>query len=91
MRIVREIEEMRDITSQARREGKRVAFVPTMGYLHEGHVALLKRGRKRGGLLVMSIFVNPIQFGPSEDFTTYPCDVEGDLKAGGEGRCRYRF
>jgi pantoate--beta-alanine ligase len=80
MRIVSEIEEMREITSQARREGKRVVLVPTMGYLHEGHVALLKRGRELGDLLVMSIFVNPIQFGPSEDFATYPSDIEGDMK-----------
>ena len=80
MRIVTEIEAMRDISSQARREGKRVVLVPTMGYLHEGHVALLKRGRGLGDLLVMSIFVNPIQFGPSEDFATYPSDIEGDMK-----------
>ncbi len=79
MKIVREIEEMREITSQARREGKRVALVPTMGYLHAGHVALLKRGRELGDLLVMTIFVNPTQFGPSEDFTTYPSDIKGDM------------
>ncbi|MFQ5330351.1 MAG: pantoate--beta-alanine ligase [Thermodesulfobacteriota bacterium] len=80
MKIVREIEAMREITSQARLEGVRIALVPTMGYLHEGHVALLRRGRELGGLLVMTSFVNPTQFGPSEDFADYPRDVEGDMR-----------
>ena len=80
MKIVREIEEMKEIASQARREGERVVLVPTMGYLHEGHVALLKQGRELGGLLIMTIFVNPTQFGPSEDFGSYPRDVEGDMR-----------
>ncbi|MFQ5585566.1 MAG: pantoate--beta-alanine ligase [Thermodesulfobacteriota bacterium] len=74
---------MREMATLARREGRRVALVPTMGYLHEGHVALLKRGRELGDLLVMSLFVNPIQFGPTEDYATYPSDLETDMKQAG--------
>jgi pantoate--beta-alanine ligase len=70
----------------ARARGERIAFVPTMGYLHAGHVALLEEGRRRGDRLVLSIFVNPTQFGPGEDLDRYPRDVDGDLrKAGGAG------
>ncbi|HEY8379616.1 MAG TPA: pantoate--beta-alanine ligase [Nannocystis sp.] len=58
---------------------ERVAFVPTMGFLHEGHLSLLREGRRRGDHLVLSIFVNPTQFGPHEDFDRYPRDEAGDL------------
>lgn len=59
--------------------GERVAFVPTMGYLHDGHLTLLRAGKARAPRLVLSIFVNPTQFGPSEDFDRYPRDEAGDL------------
>ncbi|HEX4403691.1 MAG TPA: pantoate--beta-alanine ligase [Polyangia bacterium] len=63
----------------ARARGERIAFVPTMGALHDGHVSLLRQGRRRGDRLALSIFVNPTQFGPKEDLSRYPRDLAGDL------------
>ncbi len=78
MDIIRTAEEMQHWSLQARAEGKRISFVPTMGFLHEGHLSLLKEGRGQGDLLVLSIFVNPTQFGQGEDFEDYPRDLERD-------------
>lgn len=78
MKIIDSVNEMQQTALALRREGKHIAFVPTMGFLHEGHASLLREGRKRGDVLVLSIFVNPIQFGPAEDLDRYPRNLEGD-------------
>jgi pantoate--beta-alanine ligase len=77
--VIRAPAEMRARAEDQRRDGRRIAVVPTMGYLHEGHLALLRAGRARSDLLVMTLFVNPTQFGPNEDLARYPRDEAGDL------------
>lgn len=70
---------MQDRSNRLRRNGKTIVFVPTMGFLHDGHLTLLREGKKLGDDLVLSIFVNPTQFGPAEDFDAYPRNMERDL------------
>jgi pantoate--beta-alanine ligase len=77
-KIVDSVIEMQSLAQAAKSAGKSIALVPTMGYLHEGHASLMREGRRRADLLVTSIFVNPIQFGPGEDFEKYPRDMERD-------------
>ena len=70
---------MQSRAHQLRRDGRRIAFVPTMGFLHEGHLSLMRIGREQADVLVISIFVNPTQFAPGEDFEAYPRDMPRDL------------
>jgi pantoate--beta-alanine ligase len=84
MKTIKTIKEMKELSLQTRAEGKTIAFVPTMGFFHEGHLSLMREGRKRGDFLIVSLFVNPTQFGPHEDFKNYPRDFEGDSKMAGE-------
>jgi len=78
MEIIEKIKDMQAYSQDLRVEGKVIAFVPTMGYLHEGHLSLMREGRKRGDVLVVSVFVNPTQFGPNEDLDKYPRNFDRD-------------
>ena len=84
MHVLAHPSEMRAWSRAERARGRRIGFVPTMGFLHEGHLRLVDRARERADRVVMSIFVNPLQFGAGEDFTTYPRDVERDKKLASE-------
>lgn len=79
MRIIESIAEMQRQADNWRAQGERIAFVPTMGFLHEGHLDLMRTAGRLGTKTVVSIFVNPTQFGPSEDFNSYPRDLQRDL------------
>lgn len=79
MEIIEKIHIMQELSERWRSDGYTIACVPTMGFLHEGHIELLRVGRRRGDRLVMTLFVNPTQFGPHEDYKGYPRDTEGDL------------
>jgi pantoate--beta-alanine ligase len=82
--VLRSKAELRAALESARRDGRRIALVPTMGYLHEGHLSLLRAARAECDLVVLSLFVNPTQFGPGEDLDRYPRDEESDLRLASE-------
>ena len=78
MNIVKTISEVRNEVKSWRKQGLSVGLVPTMGYLHEGHKSLIDRACKENDKVVVSVFVNPTQFGPGEDLATYPRDIQRD-------------
>ncbi|MFI9504684.1 pantoate--beta-alanine ligase [Nocardia sp. NPDC052566] len=79
MIVVRNTAELRRVLAEARGRGQSIGYVPTMGALHEGHLALVREARRRDDVVVASVFVNPLQFGPNEDFEAYPRDEQRDL------------
>ena len=91
MQTVKTVKELREIIGNQKRMGKRIGFVPTMGYLHQGHVSLLEKAKTENDFVVLSIFVNPIQFGPNEDLSTYPRDMERDSRMAQAAGCDLIF
>ena len=80
MKVIKKIDELREILKEFKKEGKSIGLVPTMGFLHKGHASLIKKAVEENDIVVVSDFVNPIQFGPNEDLEAYPRDINADSK-----------
>lgn len=80
MKVIKKIDELREILRDYKKEGKSIGLVPTMGFLHKGHASLIKKAVEENDIVVVSDFVNPIQFGPNEDLEAYPRDINADSK-----------
>ncbi|WP_148252548.1 pantoate--beta-alanine ligase [Aidingimonas lacisalsi] len=91
MRIIEDISELRHVLASAKEAGQRIGLVPTMGNLHAGHLALVEAARARADIVVATIFVNPLQFGPDEDLDTYPRTLEADRQALEQADCDLLF
>ncbi len=91
MKIVKSVKEMQKISTALKRKGKAIGFVPTMGYLHQGHLSLIRLAKKKSDVVMVSIFVNPIQFGPKEDFKRYPRDLKRDTRLARKTGCDILF
>jgi pantoate--beta-alanine ligase len=91
MEVITSIEEIQEIALRFEKEGKKIGFVPTMGYLHDGHLSLIDLIRERSDILILSIFVNPTQFAAGEDLEKYPRDMERDLALCRERKVDYIF
>ena len=91
MEVITSIEEIQELALRLEKEGKKIGFVPTMGYLHDGHLSLIDLIRERSDILILSIFVNPTQFGAGEDLEKYPRDMDRDLALCRERKVDYIF
>jgi pantoate--beta-alanine ligase len=91
MKIITKIREMQDISISHRSEGKKIAVVPTMGYFHDGHASLMKRAKELADIVIVTLFVNPTQFAPNEDFSRYPRNFDRDNKIAEESGVDYIF
>lgn len=91
MKTFTKITELQQALNSERTSGKTIGYVPTMGFLHEGHVSLMENARQNNDIVVLSIFVNPIQFGPNEDYETYPRDFDRDEKVAKNAGVDYIF
>src|SRR3970282_2902316 len=91
MIVVKKISDVREAIKAQKAQGKTIGLFPTMGYLHEGHLSLVKKARENSDFVCASVFVNPIQFGPNEDYNKYPRDIERDIKLLEENGCDLVF
>lgn len=91
MKVIEAVAQIKDIVHKEKKKGKTIGFVPTMGFLHEGHITLAKQARQENDVVIMSIFVNPLQFGPNEDYERYPRDPKRDTVLAEKAGVDYLF